>query len=188
MLLKKVFFLLSFLCGYISFSQVVVYETFEDFKNDKGEKYDDYHGFSGFHSVNLFFLRGKKKHKVRCKDIWGFTYRDALFRVDERNNQPARLVSHGKIFYYENGVAHLSTLKADSYFATSFGFAVYFSNTIDSEVIAFTSNVTMASRRDMKAYIKDNPQYKALFDCIGDDVTYPYTARTCVNSFENNEE
>lgn len=188
MLLKNILLLAYILTSYLSHGQVTVYYTYEDFKNEKGENYSDYGGFFISGAVTLTFIKDKKKHKIKCKDMWGFTYKDAFFRTDEFNKVPARLMSFGKIFYYENGLAHLNMLKnnTDSG-STPSSFMFFFSKSLETPVVACTSYRASGSHIIYQQFKDDYPEYKVLFDCINDNY-HVDTARRCVSSFEGEEE
>lgn len=188
MVLKNVLLLFVLMIGYSSYSQVTVYYTYDDFKNEKGENYDDYHGYFMASAITITFVKNKKKHKIKCKDMWGFTYKDALFRIDEFNKVPARLMSFGKIFYYENGVAHLDILQRNSTVGSSpSSFMVFFSKSLETPVVACTSNKTMVARIPYKKFKEDYPEYKALFDCMDGNYSVT-TGRECVSAFQGKED
>lgn len=181
---KLLLILISLMLGHSSYSQVIVYYTYEDFKYERGESFDDYSSYFMASAVTLTFVKDKKKHKIKCKDMWGFVYKDVLFRVDEFNKVPARLMSFGKIFYYENGIAHLDILKNNTTSGSSpSGFMIFFSKSIETPVVAFTSNKTMVARIPYKQFKSDYPEYKELFDCMDGNYSVT-TARQCVSAFQ----
>lgn len=95
--LKLILILSIHLLTYHAYAQVAVYRSFEDFQNGNGEMYEDYIGYSHFkRGVKLLLKKDGKTIKIHCKEIWGLTYKDALFRIDKKYNQPTRVLSIGK--------------------------------------------------------------------------------------------
>ncbi|MCC6700766.1 MAG: hypothetical protein IT221_04535 [Fluviicola sp.] len=172
-----------------SHAQFKVYRTFEDAQNDIGEEYDDYSGyFHAMGSVRLKLLKDSIETTVECKNIWGFTYKGAIFRVEKKYSQPAIILSNNNIVYYENGLAHLHMLKFNSNNAeVNVGQACYISTDINSEMIA----VPILYRRDVmkrfKKFIKNNPEYKPLGDCILIKVRTLTIIRSCIEEFQKSE-
>lgn len=181
-------FIVSAFLLIISFSlhsQVVVYRTFEDFQNEIGEEYDSLHDYSTFfNQIKLIFKKGKKKVKIPCKKMWGFSYKNALFRVHKKYSQPARVISFGKIVYYENGIAHLSMLKfGESFGQYDKGYAGYFSKSINSEMVPIPTQILSDAKRAIRRFKKEHPEYKELFDCLGKNYTQ-YNISPCLEKFE----
>lgn len=86
--------------------EITVFKTYEDFEAKRGQDYERYSGYMHvMGKVTLFLYDRGEKEKVKCANIWGFRYKDALFRVDKRYEQPAKLMSYGRLCYYENGMA-----------------------------------------------------------------------------------
>lgn len=173
----------------IANAQITVYTSYDDYKNKKGITYE---GFQYHTATNknfkLLFKSDGKKTVISCKDIWGFTYKkeyqEGLFRVDRTDNQPCRVLSLGKIVYYENGGAHLNML--NSYIAEApiaFGYFCYLSKDINSDFVPMPAFLANKSRQEYKAFKEGNPQYKELFDCIEKDYDYK-KVRICIEEFE----
>ena len=177
------------LLPFISQAEVIVFETFQDFVDQKGTTYDDYHGYShAMGAVKIILKDNGKKVKIKCRDIWGFVYNDALFRTDHVHDQPVRLLSFGKICYYENGIAHLNMLKNDSESGSfSIGYYCYVSATIDGTLVPMPSTLLSDARKKIKKFKEANPQYKDLFDCIEKNYNYQ-NVRPCVEEFEKEAE
>lgn len=182
-LLRISVILLLFFWNHVAYSQVTVFRTYEDFKNERGENYDEYNSYLvALGSATLYFLKDNAKHKIQCKDIWGFVYKDVLFRIDEFSNQPARLMSHGKIFYYENGIAHLDMLKHNKDNGTSpSSLSVFFSKSLDTPV------VSSGTSKPYNKFKTNHPEYKEFLECIDVNRHSVYTARECVAEFEGFE-
>jgi hypothetical protein len=186
--MKKLKFTLSILLIFftlIANSQITVYTSYDDFINKKGKTYE---GFQYHTATNknfkLLFKSDGKKTVISCKDIWGFTYKDVLFRVDRTDNQPARVVSDEKIVYYENGGAHIKMLKNYSSEAEiSFGYFCYLSRDLTSDFVPMPAFLANKSRQGYNSFKEKNPQYKELFDCIEKDYDYK-KVRICIEEFE----
>jgi len=148
--------------------EVRVYKTYEDFTEDRGEDYDSFkHCNHGMGSVTMVFLRDGEKKKVACKDIWGFRYKDALFRVEKTYSQPARLLVEGALCFYGNGWAHLTMLK-DGVSEASYpvGAESYLSSGVRAPLIpggpGGPAFVEEAAR-------KLGTKYRPFFACVGKD-------------------
>lgn len=185
---KRILILAIILMSFIANAQITVYRTYEDFQNKSGEKYDDYHSYShSLGSVKLTFKKAGKKFKIRCRDIWGFSYKDAFFRIDKKYNQPTRVLSIGKIIYYENGVAHLSMVKNNNESGQfTIGYFCYVSKSITSELIPMPGQLISDARKKIKKFKEKNPEYKELFDCIEKNYNY-LNVRPCIEEFEKNK-
>lgn len=183
-LLPILFTLLSSVC----YSQVIVYETYEDFQANNGTKYERYKSYSwSAGGVRLIlFDKNNKKNKIACRDFWGFKIGDALFRVEKGNTNPVRVISVGKLVYYENGFAHLNMIRTNSTSGNfERGYYAYLSKNINSEIITMPIGgwVEWASVTKFK---KENPDYDPLFQCIEQDYDN-YRVGKCVLEFESLE-
>ncbi|MBX2960663.1 MAG: hypothetical protein KF732_11995 [Flavobacteriales bacterium] len=187
--LKHTLFILLIFFTLIANAQITVYNSYDDYKNKKGESFE---GYQDFYATNnnfkLIFKSNGTKTVISCKDIWGFTYKkeyqEGLFRVDRQDNQPCRVLNLGKIVYYENGGAHMSMLKNYSSEATiAFGHFCYLSKNLESDFVPMPAFIVSKSKQKLNAFKDENPQYKALFDCIEKDYDYK-KVRICVEAFE----
>ncbi len=173
--------LLFFSCSV--YSQVTVYATYEDFVNQKGVQYDDYKSwaFAG-RKMSLVLLKDGEKHKIGCdKKTWGFVYKDVLFRVYVKYRQPVRLMSQGKICYYENGAAHLSMLSTGKSSGTAQGGVhSFFSAKINSEIVPFKGT---DERSESGMLFRSNSDYKYLIGCLKKYMDIDFV-RGCVSNFE----
>jgi len=166
-------------------SQIIVYRTFEDFQDDKGEMYDSYlRNTQALGKIILIFKKGRKKIRIRCRDIWGFTYDDAFFRIDTKQDLPTRVLSIGKIVYYENGFAHLGILKHNIHTGWyGKGYAGYFSEDINSEMVPVPSQPMSAAKRAIRKFKEKHPEYSELFECLGKDFSQE-NLHPCLEKFE----
>jgi len=131
----------------------------------------------------LIFDKDGAKRKVKCKDIWGFTYKGILFRIDEEGNIPVRLMTEREVCYYENGFAHLRMLRDTSELAGfEYGNSAYLSKDIKGPIapaVFVDDDERSTSGKFRAAY----PGLEPLFKCIGatDSMT---NTRQCVVDFE----
>jgi len=176
------------LMSLFSNAQVTVFRTFEDFQNEEGEMYDDYHSYlHKMGAVTLKFINDKNKVKIHCDDMWGFIYKDVLFRIDKRTSQPTRVINSGKIIYYENGIAHLGMIRDNTTKGSfSIGYYCYLSKDINSEMVPFPTTLISDARKKINNFKLDNPEYNELFDCIEKNYNYQ-NVRICTVKFEESE-
>jgi hypothetical protein len=168
---------------------VVVFKDYASFVNNSGETYNRMVGYSNkIVKTTIHLKKDSVESKIKCKDIWGFTYNGVLFRTDERTGQMARLVSIGKICYYENGIGHLimmrdKTTKEEFYW----GYYCYVSKSLNSTMAPFPSPEVQVSdaHKQIRRFRKANPEYEKLF--ISMNKYYNYTnVRDRVFDFEKN--
>ncbi len=90
-------------------------------------------------------------------------------------------MSEGKIYYYENGLAHLTILKRNTKSGNfSTGTYCHFSKTINSPIAPALPTTT--GGKHIKAFKNKHPEYKPLFNCIG-KYYLPQMIRSCVRRF-----
>lgn len=181
----QLLFKISLIIGIIfpSNAQFKVYSTFKDFENGKGIEYKTYKGNTLTAGNRTFWFSntedGKEKIKVPAKEIWGFTYKDHIFRVD--GYMLLMLVSLGKVAYYENGFAHLDMMIHNSSGGTfSDGYFCYLSKSLNSEVIPY-------KQKDLKKFTEIHPEAKPLYDCNAHYSDYE-AIRKCVAGLQGNED
>ena len=193
--MMKSLFALAFICiACVAQAQVTVFKTFEDFTNKNGETFDEYRRF--FSDFGVYFLKvrkGKKSTKFRAKEIWGFSFKDALFRIDKAEGMPVRVLSVGKIIYYGNGFAHLDMVETGSNSSTfSFGYHAYVSKSLNSFIIPLEAHYKdqfyqVSFGMKLKSFREDYPEYEPLFDCIGGYYQSVNLIGNCVKEFEAGE-
>lgn len=131
----------------------------------------------------LIFQKDGAKRKVKCKDIWGFTYKGVLFRINDEGPIPVRLMTEGTVCYYENGFAHLY-MQRDSTELAGFdqGHAAYLSKDIKSPIVpAFFKE---GDQRSVSSRFRSEyPGLEPLFKCIGERADMD-PVRQCVVDFE----
>ena len=132
---KTAISLLLILIYFKSFSQLEVYTSYEDFKNNKPQIYADVEKIEAW----SYFIEVKadKKIKLFYKDIWGFKFKNTLFRtVDQRHI--VALINKNKLAYWENGMGIVETLsnpdKKKVVITDDGTYYLYLSKAYDSEI------------------------------------------------------
>ncbi len=156
---------------------VVVYSSYEQYKLKKGDAYDEYVTWKS--GASLVVKHNGNEEKVSSKNMWGFTYKNALFRICEIYNAPARLMSNKNIYYYENGLIHLTMLRDSVNSAqTNSGSLFYVSQTMQSEVLPIDYR-SKATKSALKRFLKMFPQHKSIIACLASTTVGSY-GHTCV--------
>lgn len=185
---KLILVLVLLSIGFTSKAQIKIYRTYLDYTSQNVEQYDTYNTYSlTLGKAQLHLKNGDDKVKIWCRDIWGFEYRGATFRVDKENERPVRVMNEGKIVYYENGLEHLTMLRdnqnPDYLSAEANEYLSYFSESINSPIIPVPRLMMIKGAKKLQLFEKENEEYKELFECIGNDHNY-LTIRSCVEAFE----
>jgi hypothetical protein len=188
--MKNILLILLIFSSSLIYSQVTVYATYEDFKNQKGIEYDDFKNYlASIGGTSIYLIKNGKTHKIKCnKNIWGFVYKDALFKVFQKYRQPVRLISQGKICYYENGFAHLTILKTGRSSGQAQGsnsVLSFFSASLNSPIVPFKGT---DERSESGQLFNSDSKYKQLSGCLKKYMDIDFV-RGCVSNFEksNNE-
>ncbi len=123
-----------------------------------------------------------RRQRIACRDLWGFTYKGILFRIESAGHLPVRLMTKGAVCYYENGLAHLR-MQRDGTELESFalGHRSYMSRHLEGEVVPAIFHDD--GRGVSAAFRQAHRQFEPLFQCIGpsDDLD---NTRQCVVDFE----
>ena len=161
------------------------YRTYQDFLDKKLVEQDELASY--FHSVGkvtLVFKKGGEKEKIKCAEIWGFLFKGQLFRIDETYGQPAKVISAGKITYYENGWAHMEMIKSGTDKGEyAIGYYGYLSNDLNSKMTPLPIGLSDAKKK-FKDFKASNLQHGALYDCMEDGKSLDVT-RNCVAKYNN---
>ncbi|HEX2617616.1 MAG TPA: hypothetical protein VHL57_08745, partial [Flavobacteriales bacterium] len=174
------------LCGALirpAGAQTVLHHTYEQFVQHQGDSLGDFvEAYPSFGRFVLVFKEGDGLRKVRSHRLWGFTYKGVLFRVRAEGGMPVRLMAHGTICYYENGLAHLEMQrdhKEEAFFA--YGERSYLSKDLQGEIVP--AHFTEGDDKSASArFLKDHPEFSAVCTCIGDREDMDHT-RQCVVDF-----
>lgn len=186
----KVFLTLSLLLmTFIANAQVTIFRTFEDFKNQEGEQLDSYsYTMNSIGTIKLVFMKDGEKVKFKTREIWGFFYKNAFFRIDEITQLSLRVMSAGKVIYYENGAAHLTMLRDDKNSGSfSDGNFSYISQNINSEIIPINWRINKKRKNPYLKLKEENPESKELFDCIEKDIDYK-NIRECFEKYQGQDD
>lgn len=129
------------------------------------------------------YKKDGKEQRISCKKVWGFRYNNILFRIEPEGDLPVRLMSHGAVYYWENGFAHLH-MQHDTTEASGFeyGRAAYLSKDVQGEIVPAsfkTDDTRSASAKFRDAY----PAYGSMLDCIGEGTELD-RVRQCVVEYE----
>ncbi|HRF79898.1 MAG TPA: hypothetical protein PL070_07400 [Flavobacteriales bacterium] len=164
--------------------EVTMFSTYEDFAAKNGRNYQYFTAFQQvMGKVNLLLQHNGEKEKLKCADIWGFRYRDALFRIDHRYEHPVKLISYGNMCYYENGPAHLTMMRTGSSTADfSLGAYCYVSVDLKDELFQF-SGLKKDAKNAREHFEQKDPMYRSYFDCVGHTNSVS-THRDCITQFE----
>jgi len=167
-------------------AEITVYKTYGDLTAKSGQDFEHYRGYSHtMGAVTLILDDHGDKVKIKCADFWGFRYKDALFRVDKRFDQPAKLISKGRMCYYENGPAHLAMMRDSSDTGDfSIGAYCYVSLDLEDELWQF-SGTKKDAKKAREHFAEKGSLYGAYFDCV--ESTNSVTIhRECIGEFEKN--
>ena len=156
------------------------YKTYADYAANKIELMDEAVNCD-FIAGRLFvrFKKGGQIVKVKCKDIWGFKFKSALFRDfhEKTTDYPCAVVSTGKIVYYEMGSQHIDALINNIKIEDGiqdWGHACYFSKTLSSDMMSVSNpaefekfKATFASDKALIACMdKDNGKIRSYKACV----------------------
>ena len=190
--LKLIILITFILSSIFSNAQVTVYRTFDEYKNGKGQEFDNLKNYKQIDAkIRLVLSKNNIESAIICKDIWGFMYKNSLFRVDKDNSgySLAMVVATGKLVYYENGLAHLRMLyhETNSSSYDSFdGYAAYISKDLNSFMVpiekasVYTHHIKV--KKGIKKFKKEYPQFNDFFDCLRNYNIE--TVRRCIAKFE----
>ena len=175
------------------YSQVYVFDTYDDFISNNFIQYDDFTPLKDGPYGEVFsfkVVKGSETTRIKPKNIWGFVYKDALFRIDHYSpdNCTARLISDGTLLYYENGYHHIKMLIAGkdtaSYFA-NIGYTAYVSLGLNSNMIPLSRGTNLLDKKraknKRKKFRKANPEHDVFFECLRNSAIE--TIRRCIMSY-----
>lgn len=159
--------LLVLVCG--AHGQSTMYRSYEEYAQQRGEAVDRI--TEVVPSMGRFVLRygqGGTTRQVPVRKLWGFMNRGVLYRIEQQDMLPVRLMAQGAIFYWENGFAHLR-MQRDSMAAAAFdyGHACYLSRDVKGAIVpaVFKPDDTKSASAQFKALW---PAFQHLLDEIGD--------------------
>lgn len=165
--MKLLFLFLTLFISLTIDAQVTVYITEDDYPNKAGVVYEDYSGWTSSGSnVTIVLLDKGNKVKLKCADIWGFVYKDKLFRVDKFNNQPVMLLHQGNACVYRPGCSALSELKnPTAQFVSAFEEAhSYISHSLSTPVIPIRGWID-ETKTEIGRFRAEHPEHEKLLKC-----------------------
>lgn len=176
---------LLFLVSFSLNGQVQVFTTFENFENNNGVEYDDYVDWT--HTIRnkkykLVFVKEDLETDVSCDEIWGFTYKENIFRINHYSYRPVKVVSNGKIVYYENGLAHLKALKNESQLGAAFNTATEGYPCLISK--SLSSYIFPLKEHKFSRLKKKFPDDSEFLNCLNMKNLYYKLVRQCVEEYE----
>jgi hypothetical protein len=189
-IITSVFLLfLSITC--IGQDDIRLYRTMEDYHNGIFEPYSEYVNFwFNGKKIELVLRKSgsKKKYRLYGEDFWGLDYKEALFIVDPHSKKEfARLVSVGKICYYENARAHLYMLREGTTSGEVVGRFCYVSKEVGSRMYGIPVGGIDGATKQIKDFLAEYPEFKSVVECLSEN-PYNYTIkRPCVEKFEGTE-
>ncbi len=174
------------------------YSTFEDYKSGNLVKMDSGIGIS--YVLRRFFIdfeNNGSKEKIKCVDIWGFMFKNQLFRINHTNLEDDiySVESAGKVVYYTNGWMKINDLTGKNFcFGTVHtasreipnypGGYNYFSESINSQMFPVDTKKEYEGFKE-----KFGSRYKELFDCIESKnpklkpIMMGWTIKACIKDF-----
>ena len=165
---------LSFIFAFNAQAQLTIYKTYDDYKNNIGEKHDNSYEFVRFGGGTgspgyLLFFKNKNGDKIKiiCGEIWGFTFKNDLYRIGV-DRVPAVLVSNNKICFYKDGYAHLLALSERP--IQILGSEYYLSKDLKTDIISLPLYKTKANNKlavAIKKFTSQYPDTRELLNCFG---------------------
>ncbi|HRH39626.1 MAG TPA: hypothetical protein PK760_14850, partial [Flavobacteriales bacterium] len=109
-----------------AYCQLNVYKTYDDYLAHVAKSYGEVEfkkAKGDENTVLVFGAKGKDDVEVECAKIWGFGYKDVLFRVSKDSkyfvkngakvNAPMVVMFLDDVVYYEDGIGVLEAMKAE---------------------------------------------------------------------------
>jgi len=165
-----------------------VYTTYEDYAAGKIDPMDEIKNFSYGFGTTVDFYKGKTKHAVKCKDMWGFKYKNTLFRIEPIQREPEAVVSLGKIVYYENGLAYLNALMDNTSSGSSpaGGTMSFLSKNLSSEMTPLPTPGVIDPANHYGKFKKANKAFTSLYKCLDGCKGRYLEMRKCAENYNKN--
>lgn len=193
--LKHLVLIISLFCSCLASSQVSIYKTYEDFQNGSSIDYDNLKKLLLYdQQVKLLLSSDGVVKKLGTKDIWGFLYKDVLFKVDHESggHDLVRVMSKGKLTYYENGWAHIQMIfhkRNSAFFNAKQGYESYVSKDLNSLLIPLSHGANYIdikrAKKRRKNFLEKYPEYNELIKCAKNSGIE--RIRRCVTRFEEQD-
>ena len=127
MIHRSLLLLCTLLACTLCWCQLNVYKTYQDYVDHNARSYPDveFKKWKGDeHTVLVFERKGKDDLEVACDGIWGFGYKEVLFRVSKDSKYfvkksgvevgaPFVVMLLDDVVYYENGLGVLDAMKRE---------------------------------------------------------------------------
>lgn len=167
--MRSVLFFLLIGAACVAHAQSALYRSYEEYAQQRGEPVDRI--TEVVPSMGRFVVLYSKDGtggQLPVRKLWGFMNRGVLYRMEQQDKLPVRLMAQGAIYYWENGFAHLH-MQRDSTVAAGFeqGHAAYLSRDVQSTIVpaVFKADDTKSASAQFKAAW---PAYRELLDRIGE--------------------
>ena len=166
----------SFLFAFASWCQLNVYKTYDDYTAHKGNSYGDveFKKWKGDENTLLVFERkGKEDVEVECANIWGFGYKEVLFRVSKDSKYfvkkggvqvgtPFVVMFLDDVVYYENGLGILDAMKHDRGQAMLKGMCAALSKDLNSDMAVVPCTAVKWTDDQILLLVRAYPELKDL--------------------------
>lgn len=170
--MKKLILIASFIVfSFYASAQTGYYKSYNDYLNNNLISISE--------SISFGHLKGKlqivykdstgKKTTLNGSDIWGFKYKNHLFRVGRMYHENFyKVIAQDSAIYYQNGPAHFEMIKHNSNTGTKFGFYNALSNDLNSDIVPFDHHMKRSFKKQRKAYLAKHPELQPVFDCMAE--------------------
>lgn len=181
----------SLLLAIHAIAQLTVYKTYTDYKSNMGTAYDGsykYKGISGSGTFGGYVVdfesKGKPEINIHCSGVWGFKYRDSLFRI-AANGAPAVLTSSGKMCFYQNGCFVLRDMEPGSYASKAIkeSESNYVSKDLQSDMMEWPIGNPVSLAAVIKKFKSKYPETAQLLDCIYQNRNAYLKMKGCMGDF-----
>ena len=166
----------SFLLTVVCLSQLNVYKTYADYVAHKAKSYGkvEFKKCKGNDNAVLIFEHdGKDDVEIECADIWGFGYKEILFRVSKDSKYfvkkggvqigtPFVVMFLDDVVYYENAIGVLYAMKHERNEALLKGMCAALSKDLGSDMAAVPCYPGKWTDQQILLLVHAYPELKAL--------------------------
>lgn len=167
-------------------AQTGLFKIYSDYQNGKIEAYEDID-----YSKNKIILKqGNNEVSYNTKEIWGFKYKDVLFRCDQDGFYD--VTAFGKIIEYSFGKRSLSVVKTGKY---NCGCnhpedipEYYISSGLNEPIYTmpfnrFNTGLLKNYKKEFKKFQDTYPQHQKFYTCIDDKTNDGALFTNCLASY-----
>ena len=165
-----------FLFALVGWSQLNVYKTYQDYEAGKAKTYGDveFKKWKGNQNTVLVFgSKGKDDVELECEKIWGFGYKEVLFRVSKDSRYfvkkggpelgtPFVVMYLDDVVYYEKGLGVLDAMKHDRSQALLMGMCAALSKDLDSDMAMVPCTPAKWTDEQIFLLVRAYPELKEL--------------------------